>query len=685
MTAMKASERKILEKALSFAEKAHSGQKRQSGEPYITHLIAVRDMLEEVNADPETLTAALLHDTIEDTGTSYEEIRKQFGPTVAKLVEGVTKVQQLEGQMDKRERNMQSIRKIFRTMGKDIRVMFIKLADRLHNMRTLGYTEPEKQQRIARETQDIYCPVADLLGIDVWFRELSDICFRTLDPTGYELVRRKADVAWESQHVSLEKWANALQATLHADGWRKAKVRIFRRNYEEIYTKTHGRESDLQHIETFCAVHIIIPDDQDCYACMGATHRHVTPIPSELHDFIAAPKLNGYSALHSSVMTPSGNAIDLVFQTQTMLDRSHLGSLMMYREQPTKKSQKTVPDWVSAIIWLEQDEQDTGAFFDILHSEIFGERVRVYIGNSRRKHLEVPVGSTLLDVAFYVDEETGLRAESATVNHQEVNLKSIVSDGDMIQFKKDGKRSQRDVADLRYLRTSLARKVFMSHLCVLPLRERIRHGASQLQHAIDISMDPFFGIEWQKQIRANIMQDSNDLSNIGTGSLNPFVYMQEHAAPEDFFLLDPKCFVMLSRLSPSAGMHYVLRTTLSELRAGNIIGLQVGPDVIDIISADVLVNERRFSKEYVPIRARPASLEYPFLFALRFRYEQHANPLAGISTLQYMLDTPVNLLQFESGSVTLGFHTDNLRTVQVAYEYLSALPYVHDIFRITPP
>jgi RelA/SpoT family (p)ppGpp synthetase len=677
-------EKATLEKALTYAEKAHSGQKRQSGEPYITHLIAVRDMLKEVNADAETLTAALLHDTIEDTGTTYEYIRKEFGATVAKLVEGVTKVQQLEDQTDKRERNMQSIRKIFRTMGKDIRVMFIKLADRLHNMRTLDFTEPEKQQRIARETRDIYCPVADLLGIDVWFRELSDLCFRALDPTGYDLVRRKAEIAWESQHAALEKWVASLQSTLHTHGWKKAKVKIFRRNIEEVFQRTAGNESELQNIETFCTVHITIPNDADCYACMGTMHQHVTLIPSEMHDYIAAPKLNGYSALHSSVMTPTGNSIDLVFQTQEMSDQSHFGALMSYKDPQKVKSSKTVPEWVSAIIWLEQDEQDTSAFFDILYSEIFGERIRIYIGDRHRRHIEVPAGASALDVAYHINEKTGLHAEAVSINHQEMNLKTVVSEGDVLQFRLDSKHIRRDPSDLQFLRTSFARKLLVAHLSALPTREQLQHGSAQLQHAIDISMDPFFGIAWQKQVRAHIMQDEKELANIGTGIINPFVYTQEHASPEDFLLLDPKCFNLMSRMSPSSGMHYVLRTNLQELRSGNIIGLQSGPDVIDIISADVLVNERRFSKEYVPIRTRPSFLEFPFFFGLRFRYEEHANPLAGISTLQNILDTPVNLLQFQSGSVTLGFHTDSLRTVQSAYEYLAALPYVSDIFRITP-
>ncbi len=675
----------ILKKALSLAEKAHFRQERQSGEPYITHLIAVRDMLREVNADEETLVAALLHDTIEDTSITYEDIKNEFGQTIAKLVEGVTKVQQLEGETDKRERNMQSIRKIFRTMGKDIRVIFIKLADRMHNMRTLEFTPKEKQQRIARETLDIYCPVADLLGIDIWYRELSDLCLQFLDRPAFELVKRKSESAWTTQYAALEKWTTRLQRGLHASGHKKATVEIVRRNIEEVFMRTQGHESELQKIETFCIVRILIPDDENCYACMGALHTLATPIPGEIHDYIAAPKLNGYSALHSSIMSPAGGSIDFVFQTQEMLRRSTYGGLMMYQMKDTSKRGQSLPEWVSALLWLEQDEEDTNAFFDILHSEIFGERIRVYLNKGKRKFIEIPAESTVLDAAFYVNEKVGTHAVSVLVNNQKTNLKAIVDDGDIIEYKEDKSILQRDASDLHFLRTSLARKLLVSHLSSLPLHERERQGAGLLLHAIDIAMDPFFGIAWQKQIRSQITGEEKELANIGSGITNPFLYMEDHSKVEDFLLLDPKCFVMVSRLTPSAGMHYVLRTSLEELRSGNIIGLQSGPDVIDIISADILMKERRFSKEYVPIRTRSGLLEFPFLFALKLQYQEHANPLVGISTLQNLLDTPVNLLQFENGSVTLGFHTDKLRTVQTAYEYLSALPYVSDIFRITPP
>lgn len=676
---------KAVEKALHVAKIAHSGQKRSSGEPYITHLIAVRDLLKEVNADQETLIAALLHDTIEDTSLTYEDIKRDFGETVAKLVEGVTKVQKLEGQMDKRERNMQSIRKIFRTMGKDIRVIFIKLADRLHNMRTLEFVPEDKQQRIARETLDIYCPVADLLGIDIWYRELSDLCLHILNRPAFDLITRKAESVWNAQHSTMEKWIAEIQKGMHGSGWKNVKMDIICRNMDEIFVRTQGHESDLQNIESFCTVRVIIPNDADCYACMGALHKLVAPVPGEMQDYIAAPKLNGYSALHSGIMSPSGKTISFVFQTHTMSEQSTYGSLMTYRHHDSFSSEKAMPEWVSALIWLEQDEQDSRAFFDILHSEIFGERIRVYLSKGKQKFIEVPAESTVLDTAYYISEDTGTRITSCLINHQESALKSVLSDGDTVEFKVDPRGNQRTASDLGFLRTSLARKLLISHLISLPAREQELEGANLLRHAVDISMDPFFGIAWQKQIRSRITAEAKELANIGTGITNPFLYIEDHSSPEEFLLLDPKCFIMVSRLSPSAGMHFVLRTELDELRSGNIIGLQSGPDVIDIISADILMKERRFSKEYVPIRTRPALLEFPFFFALRFDYLEHANPLTGISTLQNMLDTPVNLLQFENGSVTLGFHTDTLRTVQIAYEYLSALPYVSDIFRITPP
>ena len=202
--------------------------------------------------------------------------------------------------------------------------------------------------------------------------------------------------------------------------------------------------------------------------------------------------------------------------------------------------------------------------------------------------------------------------------------------------------------------------------------------------AMNIAMDPFFGITWQKNVRDKIGRNSDIFVNIGSGMVDPFLYLEEHCSPEDFFLIDGSAFHQYSRSVSSAAMHYVLRAPLEMFQKGEVLGVQTGPDVIDIISKDML-EKSIYRKEVIPLHIKTDMVHFPFYFALRLHFLEEANPLEGIATLQSLLDTPVKLLQFENSSVTLGFHTDRIRTIQIAYEYLFGLPYITSIFRITPP
>lgn len=676
-----------LKKAYEFAKKAHSGQFRSSGEPYVTHLTAVADLLKQLNADEETLVAALLHDTVEDTPITYEDLKKEFGATVAKLVEGVTKVQKIEQTMDKRERSMQSIRKIFRTMGKDIRVIFIKLADRLHNMLTLDAVSQEKQVRIARETLDIYCPLADLLGIRSWYQQLSDLCFKVLEPAQYDLIRRKARHIRESELAPLKQWAKQLKHFLRTRNkkWGTANVELALRQFKSIHEKVLGQETLLQAVETFHRIHVVIPNSADPYRCLGLIHEFASPLPNHIDDYIAVPKVNGYQALHTTVMTAHGSPIDVIIQTEDMEEQSKLGMAILFDAKKKKnRGIMHLPVWFNALTSLEENEKDLHTFFRLIQSEIFGERHRVYVTGGRKRYVDVPAQASILDVAYYVNEATGSRVLSAVVNNDQENIKHLVHDGDIISLNISKLENERTAEDLYIINTSLGQKLLIAQLSSLPRKERLKRGRSLMEHAIGITMDPFFGINWQKVIHERIEKEEEGLENVGIGVLDPFILLEENNAAEDLFLLDPACFSFPSRLSPSGGMRYILRTSLEELRKGNIIGIQAGPDMVEVLSADMLDKERKFSKEFLSMHVNKNMLKHPFFFALRFTYQPEANPLEGISTLQSILDTPVNLLQFESSSVTLGFHTDRLRTMQMAYEYLFGLPYVSRIFRITP-
>ncbi len=667
-------------KALAFAKRAHQGQKRTSGEPYYTHPLAVANILKTIHADEDTLVAALLHDAVEDTEITNDEIKKAFGPIVAKLVEGVTKVEKLENQMDKQERNMHSIRKLFRTMGKDIRVIFIKLADRLHNMQTIGAVSLEKKQRIARETQDIYCPIADLLGIRVWYEELSDMCFQALEPEKYDLMIHKRDAMLKAQGKQLKLWAASLKKFLNTTPFKTADIALVPRHMAGVYEWARGEEDMLNHIETFFHVQITISDKLDCYSCMGHIHQFTPPIPHFIDDYIASPKVNGYRALHTTGISMAGNPIKIVVQNQSMHQQSLRGFAMIYEQKKISEHALRLPEWVENLTSLEKDERDLYAFFSVLQTEIFGERCRVYVRGQKKKYFDVPAHSSMLDLAYYVSPKTAAHLNGGTINKKYATNKDIVKDGDVVEFTTDAS-VQRNAWELRYLRSSLAQKHMITSLSTLPEAEKRRMGMDMMMQTIHITMDPFFGIKWQDSIRKRLDADDDVIADIGAGIVNPFLFLEEHSVPEDFFLLDPLCFHAEAHLNK---VRYVLQTTIDELRNGDIIGVQVGPDVVDVMSKKMLDAKKRYNKEFIALELNEGLSAYPLYFGLRFTCVPGADPLEGIASLQSLLDTPVTLLQFATTSVTLGFHTDRLRTVQMAYEHLCTLPYIEQILRITP-
>lgn len=673
-------------KARQFATQAHEGQLRTSGEPFITHLAAVVELLKGIGADEETLTAAWLHDVLEDTEITAKELRKEFGLTVTTLVEGVTKVEQLEKTFDKRVRNMESIRKMFRTMGHDIRVLFIKLTDRLHNMRTIGHVPEEKQVRIAQETMDIYCPLARLLGIRGWYEELADHCFGILDPLEHSSVQKKFEQTWKQDHRMLEKWAKNLEASLKSQGIAVRSVELQRRHFRDVRSLSVEQEDMLQHVESFHAVTVVVRNSVDCFCALGGLHRFATPVPAGIDDYISSPKVNGYQALHSVVITPSGNPITLILQTEDMRRQAQFGMALLYREKQ-KRWHTSVPDWLEALLTLDENEQDLRAFFQRVQTEIFGERSRVQmILKQKKRAVDLPAYASILDVAFYAGMDIGSSIARAAVNGKPASLKQLVHDGDTVEAFPDTVKQPRDAQDLYFIHTALGHKHLVTHLAGLPKSERIRRGEHLLQNALNFTMDPFFSIGWQKQVGKHIPRRTDLLEKIGCGMIDAFLFVEEHGKPEDFFLLDPACFHLPTGLQTPHSMHYVLRASLEDLRRGEVVGLQSGPDVVDVVSVSELKHPRKklFSREIISLQIREDCMDFPFLFAIRWTFPYEANPLKDIAALESFLDTPVRLLQFAPGSVTLGFRTDALRTLQFGYKYLRSLPHVTELFRITP-
>lgn len=675
-------------KALSLARRSHRGQKRASGDPYIDHPIAVAAMLQDLGADNETIAAAYLHDTLEDTTLSREEIKQAFGPKVLRLVEGVTKISKIEKEIGPAQRQMHSIRKMLRAMGRDVRVIFIKLADRIHNMETIHHLRKEKQRRIAEETLEIFCPLSNLLGLWPWHHRLADAAFKVLWPTEYRLIEKKKKLVKGKSRDQLDRWITKLESHLEKAGVEGVEIVLHDRHLHSIHEATHEQEKLLQHIETFYRLRVTAQSEEDCYRCLGHIHAFALPIPHKTDDFIAHPKVNGYQALHTTVATTLGGNIRVIIQTPQMQQVGTLGAALPYHYK-TGHRWSQLPRWIEALRSLEHAQKDMTAFFRSLQTEIFGDQCRINIaGKKSPDFLDLPSHASVLDAAYYAGIEIGQRVRGAVINGQEVGLKTMISDGDIVDFiyKRSGS-SPRTVSDLMITHTSLGQTMLIDGLSDLSRNAQKAEGEKVLSQAIDMTIDPFFSIAWQKTIRKRVRADRETFESIGSGVVSPFSFIEEYFDPQDFFLLDPNCLVLRDGMAVDKAVRYMLRTSIHNLYSEPIIGVQVRPDVIDVYSKKMLKGQesKLENKEIIPLEAYDGDLKmYPLHFALRWEFDQNCNPLTIIGNLQNMLDTPVSLQEFSGSAATLLFNTDTIHTLRTAYEHLYSHPSVLEIFRTSP-
>ena len=439
----------LIEKAYYFAEKAHEGQKRASGEPYFTHCVAVALILCEMKVQSLVIAAALLHDTVEDTSITTEDIRREFGEEVMTLVDGVTKLTHLpntnriggpvnedgtpaesdenlnekERALRKQELKTATLRKTMVAMTKDIRVMIIKLADRLHNMRTLSYTSKEKQRRIAQETLDIYAPIANVLGIWRIKWELEDLAFRYVRPTEYAQIAENlaATHALREREISeIQTRLRDIMEAVHID----CEITGRPKHIYSIYGKMLDRNKPFEMLRDLRGVRVIVKTVADCYAALGQIHTHWRPIPNEFDDYIANPKDNFYQSLHTAVMYDDGKPLEVQIRTKRMDIEAESGSSV---KDPS--FEKRI-EWLRSAMDWQQDTPDANEFVEGMKSDVFENRV--YVFTPHRDILDLPSGSTPIDFAYAVHTEVGHRCRGAKVNGKIVPLNYVLKDGDQV-------------------------------------------------------------------------------------------------------------------------------------------------------------------------------------------------------------------------------------------------------------
>ena len=430
----------MIQKAYEVAREAHKDQKRKSGEPYIIHPLCVAIILADLELDKETIVAGLLHDAVEDTWMTYEEVEKEFGSEVALLVDGVTKLGQLSYSADKVEVQAENLRKMFLAMAKDIRVILIKLADRLHNMRTLQYMRPEKQQEKARETMDIYAPIAMRLGISKIKVELDDLSLKYLKPdVYYDLVHKVA-----LRKSEREQFVGAIvkEVKKHMDDANiKAQVDGRVKHFFSIYKKMVNQDKTIDQIYDLFAVRILVDTVKDCYAALGVIHEMYKPIPGRFKDYIAMPKPNMYQSLHTTLIGPNGQPFEIQIRTYEMHRTAEYGiaAHWKYKESsdgkaPVGKSEEEKLNWLRQILEWQRDMSDNKEFMSLLKNDLdlFADSVYCFTPQGDVKTL--PSGSTPVDFAYSVHSAVGNKMVGARGNGKLVPIEYEIKNGDRIEI-----------------------------------------------------------------------------------------------------------------------------------------------------------------------------------------------------------------------------------------------------------
>ena len=461
----------LIERAYAVAEEAHAGQQRDSGDPYIQHPLSVALLLADIGMGPDTVAAGLLHDVVEDTGIALESLTEIFNEDIATLVDGVTKLEQMEKEQvddrfvdgeegDRVDQEAESLRKMFIAMAEDIRVVIIKLADRVHNMRTLDPLTEKRRKAFARETQEIFAPLASSLGVWQWKWELEDLSFRYLDPETYSWMKDLIAERRPDREQSIEHYIEILEDRMEREGF-EAEIAGRPKHIYSIYRKMLRKDVPFEQVYDVRGLRVIARNEPECYRILGMVHGLWKPIPGEFDDYIATPKDNGYRSLHTAVIAEDGKTLEVQIRTADMDRIAEYGVAAHWRYKNSGKpdpSFDTKIAWMRSLVEWQRELTDASEFVDAMKTDIFQDRV--YTFTPQGDIIDLPAGSTAIDFAYYIHTEIGHRCRGAKVNDRWVGLDYQLRTGDRVEIITDKQASpSRDWLNpaLGYVKTSRAR------------------------------------------------------------------------------------------------------------------------------------------------------------------------------------------------------------------------------------
>ena len=506
--------------AYRYAAFAHEGQMRKTGEPYISHPVAVACILARLHLDLPTLLAALLHDVVEDTGVAISEISDTFGKQVGDLVEGLTKLDKIEFQ-SATQAQAENFRKMLLAMSQDVRVILVKLADRLHNMQTLDAMKPEKQKRIAQETLEIYAPIANRLGLNLIYQELEDLSFKFLHPMRYRVIAKAIKAGRGNRKEVINKILEAIQQRL-ADAHIDADVQGREKHLYSVYRKMANKATALEQIHDIYGFRVLVKDTPSCYLALGNLHALYKPIPGKFKDFIAIPKANGYQSLHTTLFGPFGTPIEVQIRSNEMHNVADAGVAAHWLYKTTDahltKLQQQTHQWLQRLVEIQTESEDSYEFLENFKVDLFPDEV--YVFTPKGNILALPRGSTAVDFAYAVHTDVGNSCVAVKINNELAPLRTEMHNGDNVEII-TAPLAKPNPAWLNYVVTGKARSHIRHYLKTLQATESAHLGERMLNmalRALHVEPSAVKDAQWRKVMRDYSVKHKEDiLADIGLG------------------------------------------------------------------------------------------------------------------------------------------------------------------------
>jgi len=517
---LKAEDVRQIQSAYEFSEAAHEGQFRRTGEPYISHPIEVAKILTQWHLDSQALTAALLHDVMEDTAVTKTEISDKFGRMVAELVDGVSKLDKIEFESQE-QAQAENFRKMFLAMARDVRVILIKLADRLHNMRTLEVMQAKTRARIARETLEIYAPIANRLGLNALYQELEELSFQHLYPTRYRVLRKALESQRGNRHEVVEKILDAVKQRL-SDSKIEALVTGREKNLYSIYKKMQDKNLSFSKVLDIYAFRVIVKDAPACYLGLGALHSLYKPIPGKFKDYIAIAKANGYQSLHTTLFGPFGSPIEIQIRTQEMhrIAEAGVASHWLYKSTDAQLSelQRKTHQWLQSLLDMQSESADSVEFLEHLKVDLFPDEV--YVFTPKGKIMALPHGATCVDFAYSVHTDIGNRCVAVKINYELVPLRTELKNGDRVEII-TAAHAKPNPAWLNYVVTAKARHHIRHFLKTMQYEESAQLGERLLVQALSALGTATRNVsvaDWERLLKETGAKNKQEiLADVGLG------------------------------------------------------------------------------------------------------------------------------------------------------------------------